>query len=555
MSHVGFAVHEYEANYVYSEHGRQPYFAIGRLIDAYDGATTDHQLTLADGTTWSVTLDYNPSGLKPAPDDPIPDGQPMHEYWLKARPIEETNRAKATFNISPRWNGQQTMQGEELSTPFQHDRVELDDGRTIEMPDEGLNVDARCSNLNPFRIPDLFQELLHELARDAGEYFDFSYFEQYHETSNVRAIEGYVRHTRASQSALVETDGVLMQIMHLLADQEGVDATYHVNNEQIQGHMHRVKLSDKTAGDLVPDHHYGKQFKSYHPRDVFDDPSHPLYHPKFGVLIKSAWNQDTLYVDTLPDILQEIEEAGTNVLSWAGLTTSPDGGPWISDDHFTPDEGKYHVDRHPNPLPEIEVSQESHLLRVITQGTNADLDIMQELVADGGQAHHEVIENASGYSSSTLYRMLQRIPELVESENGIISFRSEKLYQDMKDILDRTSRAMEYASSAVANLLGVEAEALEGAEGELTRFIQKYAADITQPSDDRILVKINAIATEIASLERAGYTHIARIAQELERLLHTTHRYDSLADVEIQYTEAFNNTMRTIDIARAQHRA
>lgn len=541
MSHVGFQTHEYNAYHIYTEQGRQPYFAIGRLVDAYNGQAHKERFTI-DGREWDVTLRYQPdTGLKPAPDDPIPDDSPMHEYWLKARPVDGQDRSKATFNISPRWTGQCSMSGEQLSTPFQHDTITLATGETIDMPDAGVNVDVRCSNLDVDHIPDLFRRFLRALADRAQAYLDYDYFQTLHETSNVRDLELYLRHSSHTQDQLVDSDGILMQIQHLLANREGSNVTYHADNNETVGHNHRLKLSDNDADALVPGHQYGKQLKSYHPRNVINDPSNPLYHPKFGILIKNSLNQDTLYVHELDEMLQEIEETAINVLSWAGIDTSPPdnggngGGPFIADDHFTPEPSTTHIDRYPDPLPTIEASQESHLLRVITQGTSADLDIMQELATDGGHAHHAMLEDATGYSSSTLYRMLQRLPELVESDNGIIQFRSEKLYQDVKDILERTTRTIDYATNAVANILDVDAQALTDAEGELTRFIQKYAVDL-QPQGDDLTVKINAICTQLKSLQD-DYPHIARVVSELRRVLHTGSRFDTTGRITVTWTE------------------
>lgn len=507
MSHVAFQPHEHEGHLVYTEHGVSPYWAWGAVVrDGFGWNANDVRVDVA-GSTWEVDVYFSESGLIARDDDPV-DGR-LNEYRIKARPAAPNDRRKFTLKISPRWNGQETMSGDELETPFQHDTVTID-GNEIDMPDAGVDIQFQTSNLEtPTRPAELVPEFLQALAQKSGQYFDHDYLRIYHSISSSKALEGYVRHRDETQEQLVSSDGVLMGMFHLLGDTEGSLINYHADNQEKVGHLHKVKIEEKIE-KMLPGHRYSKQFKSYHPENVID--TGPLSEPKFGVLVVNGWQDETIHFDDLESVWQEIEEAGTNVLSWAGIQTGVDG-PWVEDDHFEVKDSDVDVKRIDNPLPVIEASQEAHVVKLLTEATEADYDILKELATDGGESHHAVLEQAAERGSSTVYRMLQRIPELVESDNGYISFASEKLYQDTKDILQRTEKQIQSASERVANMLGIEADVLDDAKHSVRRFAQKYAADF-ENKGNRLVVKLNAVVAEIRSADDA-YPKIWRVVDEL----------------------------------------
>jgi len=538
MSHVAFQTHEVIGNLINTQHGRQPYFAIGKLVDAAGGAgdfdveiqgeksSAAGEWTLdVDGDEWVVHLAYQESGLRSMPSDAIPTDRGMHEFWIKGRPVGEDDRRKATFNVSPRWENQKTLEGNDLSTPFDHDRVHVREHGEVDMPEAGLNVDVRASNVEARRIPTLFRRFVYHiydaLKDDVGGGFRPDYFTDWHVISNVRAVEGYVRHQREHQHRLVNQDGMLWEIFHLLGDQEGFDVEYRADNGDIKGDLHKVKVLEGEPDALVDGHRLNKQFKSYHPREIRDDQDDPLYHPKFGVLVESKWQDGQLYWHELEEIEREIEEAGVNVLGWAGFDVDPDTGPWISDDHFSPCGSALAIERVADPTPQIEASQDSQVLRVVTEGTDADLEMVGEVAANGGEMHYNEFDRAS----STVYRMTKRLPELVESDNGFIWTRSEKLREELHEILNRTEREIGRMAHAISNVLGLDAEFLDSVEGELERFMQKYAIDFRK-QENRYVADVGVTLTSLKSLAD-HYPQVQTLIKRLRRYVHQSPRVDS----------------------------
>lgn len=512
MSYIEFATHEYAANYIYTNHGRQLYFAIGRLVDAADGAG-EWIIDDFDGEPWKVKLSYNPdTGLKPRPDDDIPQDKPMHEYWIKARPVAENNRKKATFNISPRWNGQRSMSGDEISTPFVHDAVHVESGE-VNMPDEGVNIEAQTSNVDAQIVSGLFAQFVEEIADRLSVNIRNGLCDEYHPISNITQLEGYVRYKREYQDRFVNQEGILWRLFHLVGDQLGNVAEYYADNQEIEGHLHKVKLTDGDPAQMVSDHRFRKQWKSYHPDTVRDDETDPLYHPKFGVLVHSAWQDGTMYVSELNEIEHEIEQSGNNVLDWGDLDTDPESEQWVADDHFTPTASDYDITIESDPTPALEASQDAHLLNAFVQGTDADQDMLGELAANGGKQHYNEFE----YASSTVYRLKDRLPDLIESDNGLIRLRSQKLKDDLNEILNRAEREISRLAESISNVLGIDAKHLNDVEGKLERFVQKYNVDF-QEHNSKILADIGATVTELKSLEDE-YPRFRTLLYKLKRLV------------------------------------
>jgi hypothetical protein len=294
--------------------------------------------------------------------------------------------------------------------------------------------------------------------------------------------------------------------------------------------MHKVKVKEGRPDDIVDGHQWNKQFKSYHLKKPAQ--SGPLSNPKFGVLVHSAWQDQAIRVSDVGDVLREIEESGVNVLQWAGIDVDPETGPFVADDHFEPRHGDYPVDFVADPTPKIERDQDKQLLRVLANGTDADLEMVEQLSANGGQLHYSAFERAS----STVYRMKERLPELVDSDNGWIQLRSEKLKQDLDEVLNRTEEEIGRWASAISNYLGLEAEYLDAVEGELERFMQKYQIRFEEHGS-KIMADVGATLTELRSLSDA-YPRVQTLIKRLRRLVAKSPRADDELPLWIRYENA-----------------
>jgi len=74
---------------------------------------------------------------------------------------------------------------------------------------------------------------------------------------------------------------------------------------------------------------------------------------------------------------------------------------------------------------------------------SSDEALVNELAADGGEIHYEKLADRAGIGISTLYDVLNRIPDLVKSDNGAVKFRSEHLKQEILDLIHATGKIVE----------------------------------------------------------------------------------------------------------------
>jgi hypothetical protein len=83
----------------------KPYYGLDSVIKKYDGATTD---TIWYGDSrYEVTVSYSKSNLKPWDNSEF-QLETVREFDIKIRPIDEHNRKKVTYQVSPRWPDQQS---------------------------------------------------------------------------------------------------------------------------------------------------------------------------------------------------------------------------------------------------------------------------------------------------------------------------------------------------------------------------------------------------------------------------------------------------------------
>lgn len=538
MSHVAPAVHELEGNLIYDAHGLSPYWALGRLLfDAVDGGSHEIVTTLDAGEPdeeWTITLAYQKGGIAPRPEDAA--SERLYEFRVHC---EGRGQRKADFLVQPRFEGMAHYEtGDPISTPWDHADT-----------DEAINVRTAGSNLPLDTYTALLPEACQALAHDRGERWQGQYFAVGpHEYSNITSLELYVRVLREYAKQLVGRDGIMHALFDLLAAQEGSEIVYDASNRgpnaNILGYRHTVQLVRDDVRQLGIGHQYGKQIKLYHPeyvREGQDDDA--LYHPKLGALFKRTNNvNNAVPWSDRRDLEHELEETLVNLLSWAGVPVEAGeggGGPaFVPDDHFDGAASQRDIAFHADPTPEIEATQEARVVRTFRELTDADIDTLDALLADGGEPvdRHELAER-SGNAMSTLYRCLQRAQDVIESDNGQFTFASQKVYDDVQEILATTEDQVEAATEAVARLADMGHQTLAQKGSAFQQWMSKYAVSVQEHGGD-LTLKVAATLSRF----RAGNGPWALDVLEEARgaWLRSGGDVDDLEAARIQLTEPIN---------------
>lgn len=500
MAHIATSPHEVEGHLKFvpgprdTHEGLQPYwFLTSLLLGEFDGYSRKIE-TEIDGEEWTVEMNYWQTGIAPREQDSI-NGDRMYGYVVRGDGPDEM---KAAYQIEPRWDGMKHYEdGEPLSIPWEPDST-------------GVDADIHSANVEPDRLPQLLRDFVAALAGDVGKRWNSDYFADPHESSNLYSYERYVRLDREVAEKLVRQTGAFWRIHHLLAEEEGAKWSFDGDNEDVIGKMHKLKLKPVSAGQLVSHHSLGKQLKHYHMKHV-DAQEGATRHPKFGVLVNKSLNDgDAISWGDRQDARREIEETIVNVLDWSGVPTRPDagedddgddgnggnGGVFVEDDHFVPRESETKIARIDDPTPELEAEQQSLLLRTMREIGEGPTELVEKLATDGGTRYDDAAADL-GVGTSTIYRWLSDLGDLVNNERGRLDLASEKLRQEVAAIAEQAENSVASAASRVCKLVNMDRD---GDETALQRWMNQYAVEIDGATDDEAgEVRIDTVLSTLRS--------------------------------------------------------
>jgi hypothetical protein len=352
------------------------------------------------------------------------------------------------------------------------------------------NVKFQLTNVHPSELQTLIPRLFAALFSTLGIDWNDRYFTgPFHEYSVVTGLELYVRPHREFSPKLVGSTGVFRRLFDLVADEEGSSVVYSADNTEVVGYNHQLRFDRQAAQRLFADavgagQRRGFQVKHYHPREVRgeDRADDPLYHPKVGVLFKKSLNGDrAVPLTAVTDLLAELEENLVNILEWGEVPTEP-GGHFVPDDHFQPTESDRAVEIYDDPTPRIEREQETVILRTLSRLEESDRDVVSQLVADGGRADVDELAAETGWSQRTVYRVLQRLDDLLGLEDGRASFLSEKIKQEVREHVRTAERAVDVAESVISDLLGIDQRDLERKGRAFQRWCEQYGVRLDEDS-------------------------------------------------------------------------
>ncbi|USZ70525.1 hypothetical protein [Natronosalvus halobius] len=487
MRQIATAPHECEGNLIFTENGLSPYWILGRLlIQRFDGYSGEIE-TEVDGETWTINLKYQKSGIAPRLEDDVASSR-LHEYRISGYGPGER---KANFLIQPRFADMRHHEtGERVSTPFDN------------IPeDEGINVRFAGSNLEPTEFRRLLPTFVQVLAQEGSLPINTDYFaSRPHEMSNITTYERYVRLNRSWSSKVVGRAGIMQRLMHLCATEKGSKFEYRVDNEDIVGYNHRVRLPTPDARRLISGHQYGKQIKHYHPKYVREkDETDPLYHPKVGVLLKKKLNSNRSFRwEDHRKLRREIDETLINTLSWSNVPVKPDHTTYVPDDHFDAVAADDPVELFADPTPELETEQNTMILQTFVGLRESDERVLQTLVTDGGEVHPNELADKTGRSISTIYRTLDRLRGILRNDNASVSFASQKFEQDITAIVDQVEFGIENAADRVSNLYNLETKG--ASSNAWQKFCNKYGAALVEVAEGgETTLRIDMVLSKLKS--------------------------------------------------------
>jgi hypothetical protein len=499
VAHVGTAPHETRGSLLYDQHEVSPYWALRRLYQSIDGGLSGLELELprwqAPGTeTWEVSLNYHPSGLEPRPSD---DVQTLNEYDIQAY---GDGQRKLPICVKPRLGWDDCPERRPQSVP-----ADLGPATAVALQNV-VNIDL---DEIAWLIPRLFEAVADEI----GLSWNSDYFTgEPHPFSTITQHERYLRIEREQAKKLTRADGIFPRLFHVAAQTKGSKAVYSADNREALHWNHQLRLDPESASELFPGRRRGYQAKRYLPEHVGDrDDDDPLKHPKLGLLFKKGLNGDTAVPwSERHDLTHELEETALNLCSWASVPTKP--GQWyVADDHFDASESDRQVAFYDDPTPEMEAEQESVLVRTLSRLTESDRDVLDRLARTDGGTHVGEVESEIEWSTSTVYRALQRLDDLLENDNGNVRFVSEKIREKVRDVIGRVDEVVESQTRVIEEVLDMDPRDLERAGRAWQNWLNRYAAEYIENGGHagRDKLRIRTILSELKALPHPYAPEIA----------------------------------------------
>lgn len=457
------APHELSGNLIFTADTLRPYFAFDSVVKDVDGAestTIDF-----DGDRYELQLYHEQSGLKP-PADPDFDFrlESVREFRIKFKIQDDVGQKSGSFHIAPRWP----------------DMESKGDSPTPSTPDiTGVNIRVDGSNL----AIDKYSELL----RQAADAFDINsgYFadSKIHRYSNIWQFEYYVRINRDRADRITGSGGPLRRIFHHV-ESDGGFRELREDNRDSGGDHHRVQVDSDGAGKLLAGHELGKKIKLYDPKHPPSNADNPLYHPKLGVSLKTNINANgSVPWRDRARLERECDELLLNILSWSGLSTRADPSVYISDAYFDATESTRSRRLIDDPTPAIKRKQETVVIDGLTANPDLNESDRDTLVAmtDGGTATPDDLADETGYSKRTVYRVIDRLEDILRSRAGFVEFASEYLADTVRSTLAGAKEAIERDNS-------------NGGTSPWKRFVNAHGVDVDDPTDGRLKLRFGRLS-------------------------------------------------------------
>lgn len=460
-----------------------PYWALADLlINQYDGYAEDVETTI-DGEEFSIDLNYHKSGIAPREEDQL-DADRVYEFDIT---VEGDGERGGSYQVKPRWS------------PLRH----YDTGETIDAPffhvaDEGISVQYNLSNMSLDEVSELFPAFLRALFDEVGKRLNRQYFAR-PSGGSIQEVERYVRITRENAKKITKKGGPFDRLAMLLSDLDGTAGMHKWNNSEAMGYIHQFRTDPTGSSEMINHHTRGKQLKLYLPRDPdsFDEDD-PLYHHKLGALFRKSLNSGAVRWSEKDELVEELDEALFSLLDWSDIPT--DSGPgFVSDDHFSASStDREDVTTYSDPTPRLETEQEALFLRTMSDLSDSRLELVRAIATDGGR-HVEDVASDIDVAVSTVYRALRDLPDILESDNGVVRFASAKLAEEVRSIVEDVERTLERGADRAASLIDVDLRS--NSTSAFERWLAHYGAEFDAPEDveDQPTIRIDTVLSHAKS--------------------------------------------------------
>lgn len=473
-----------------TDHGLAPYYAMDSLIKEWGDRWESDGKPTADidflGETWATCFDYSSSGLDPwgSTEFQLQQVREFQFYFVstdspqfEGKRADKDQRVKGgTITVRPRWP--------DITA----------NGKPVSVPDYGapyIDVQVQASNIPHDEYLTLVQRVMDAYGIAAR------YFDQPHPDSHINDLAYYVRLFRDESGPLYAPDGPIARAHTLIQGDRSGYRKHEEDHTKIPGYMVSAVVEDEKAGELVRGHELGKELKHYYPREPDSyEPDEAPYHPKFEVAYQTARTDKTVRWAELDDARRELEETIINCLEWCGLATTAESDAFVPFDPYWPVEDTHEARKTVKcPLPDIENEQEHRVMELWGEMTDADRDVTELLLTDGGKVSPQEAAEQTGNTYRTVRTVIERMEGLIRHTYGELEIESKKIQQELLKRVRAAGERFEQELGSAAMDLADAAD--ERSREAWSKFRRKYAISVTEPDDCRKLLKVGYNPTDI----------------------------------------------------------
>jgi len=488
--HVRPETHGFGANLIFDAHGLSPYWGV---VSTYEPDLEERDETFdAIGETWRVESSTHWEGKIAPPEGADVDGG-LYEYSFSIEAVDEIGDRDANIQFRPGFA----------------DAEHVDSGEPINgLPDdcpESVRVQVETTNIDHDDVLALLSAF--------GEYIGLNpeYFRDPHEWSRAYQLERYVRLIRQVYEDHIADGGILGQLADVASNQRG-RGKHRWDNEEIVGHYESVADTADTWAMLLPEaveSDLGKSVKGYHPANPRSNTSgdDPLAHPKLEAARAAEFDEgDGVPWDDIDAALEELDAALLNVLHWAGVPVAADAAVWVHADEYFAVDSREPVPLRSNPLPEL---RETIVEHTEAEMARAELSPAQEevltVLTDGGSMHYESLADEADVGTSTVYRLVENLRSLLETDNGLVRFADDVTRDHVRGFVDRVRETADWARQSIKQV-AQDHDLLRRDDGPLQQWLQRHGIRVVSERPELELELDRPVSDrEIMQILRAGY--------------------------------------------------
>lgn len=210
------------------------------------------------------------------------------------------------------------------------------------------------------------------------------------------------------------------------------------------------------------------------------------------------------------EVTEQIEETLLNALHWEDIPLGPDGnGVYVEDDHFDAVARDDLVELYDDPTPRLEAKSEHLLMTTLQDLGETPREVTEEVATDGGSTVDELADQL-GKHPATIYRAIQDLDDILELDQGEVSFRVRKYREELRALVESAEYAIESFADRIQHVMGLADHVAESSPFQ--QWLAENGAEIEyDEAGNPKKLRIDAI---LSLLKGDSFENAREIAQE-----------------------------------------